>query len=134
MLANLVHLKRLLSQLAPKAMVYVSPFRIVLAMLLLPFTILLLLPCETELPQQRPNVTRCASCGNVPHRDDADVVTESVIALRGASQVSRSSPTLAVQFWLCQCVEECSTINANWESHNLCVLGPSYMQYSIAFE
>ena len=27
-----------------------------------------------------------------------------------------------------------TTINANWESHNLCVLGPSYMQYSIAFE
>ena len=24
--------------------------------------------------------------------------------------------------------------NANWEGHNSCVLGPSYMQYTIAFE
>ena len=27
-----------------------------------------------------------------------------------------------------------STVNADWESHTLCVLAPSYMQYSIAFE
>ena len=27
-----------------------------------------------------------------------------------------------------------SSINANWESHTLCVLAPSYMQYSIALE
>ena len=26
------------------------------------------------------------------------------------------------------------TTNANWESHSLCVLGRSYMQYTIAFE
>ena len=26
------------------------------------------------------------------------------------------------------------TINANWESHTLCVLAPSYMQYSLVFE
>ena len=43
-------------------------------MLLLAIVLLLLLPGEALASQQRPNVTRCSHCDNVPFKNDANVV------------------------------------------------------------